>query len=87
MTGYELSFSSIASFLVMIRSVETVGNMVREEDGATGNQTPVTLAYKNLPGSSGEGIISVCSVCIFMASVLREHQPTMCLVGAEVAMC
>lgn len=64
--------------------------MEREENGVTGNWNPVPLASKTCLGhlvSSGEGILSVCSVCIFLASGLRDHLPTMCIVGAEVAVC
>lgn len=64
--------------------------MERQEDGVTGNQNLVPLTSKTCLGHllrSGEGIISVCFVCIFLASGLRDHLPTICFVRAEVAMC
>lgn len=45
------------------------------------------FSLQKLPGSSGEGIISMCSVYILLASGLRNHLPTMCVMRATVAMC
>lgn len=78
MAGYGLSFSSITSFLVIICSKHrsfswTVGNMGREEDGATGNQTPVTSAYKSFLGH----LVGESSLCVlFVFSWLLDRETT-----------
>lgn len=84
----------IASFLVMTHckhGQELFVNFGRHEKGRRWGDrkpNPVPLVSQTCLGrlvSSAERIISMCSVSIFLASGLRGHLPTVCFVGAEVA--